>query len=158
MQMPNDIAKWLQNELTGLNHEDWGLVYLLTGNLGSIPLGTPARWQLGVDVIYRLLLCDMVSVDDLSGNIDQKTVLHTIQTSDPYADGAGYWHATLIWGTQHLSELIDSHLPPDSAPNSELVPSFIDALEQLFAENGVPWSDKPLLPIMLADTERSAPR
>ena len=30
------------------------------------------------------------------------------------------------------------------------VSSFIEALERIFAKNGVPWSDKPLLPIMPA--------
>ena len=37
MQMSDHIALWLQDELLGLDHEDYGLVYILSGNLASIP-------------------------------------------------------------------------------------------------------------------------
>jgi hypothetical protein len=47
-----------------------------------------------------------------------------------------------------LSQLIDAHLQPHRERDNELNPSFIEALEQIFAENDVPWSDKPLLPVM----------
>jgi hypothetical protein len=62
--------------------------------------------------------------------------------------GDGFWHATLVWGTDCLSQLIDAHLQPHRERDNELNPSFIEALEQIFAENDVPWSDKPLLPVM----------
>jgi hypothetical protein len=39
-----------------------------------------------------------------------------------------------------------------------LNPAFIEAMEQILAENGVPWSDKPLLPIAPAGAETPAPR
>src|SRR5271154_5202004 len=103
MQMPNNIALWLQNTLLGLDKEDWGLGYMLDGNLAAVPPDTPARWQFGVDLIYRSLVCDLVAVDDLGATSDQASFLHTIRTSNPYGlNGAGFWHATLVWGTARL--------------------------------------------------------
>jgi hypothetical protein len=53
-----------------------------------------------------------------------------------------------ISGTDRLSKLVEAHFPPPDQRDDKLNPPFIEALEQIFAENGVPWSDKPLLPIM----------
>lgn len=156
MQMSEDIALWLQDELLGLDHEDYGLVYILSGNLASIPQDSEERWQLGVDVIYRALICGLVKVNDLGATSDQASFLHSIRTLNPYdRSGEGYWHATLIWGAERLTKLIEAYFLPPGARDNKLNPSFIEALERLFAENGVPWSDKPLLPIM--PTIASAP-
>lgn len=149
MQIPQDAAFWLQKHLLGLDHEDWGLVYMLHGNLASTPPDTPARWQLSVDLIYRGLVSDLLAVNDLGATSDQASFLRAIQTLDPGGDGAGFWHATLVWGTERLSKLIKAHFPPSGERSSKLNPAFIEALEAIFAENGVSWSDKPLLPITL---------
>lgn len=150
MQIPGDTALWLQKHLLGLDHEDWGLVYMLYGNLASTPPDTPARWQLSVDLIYRGLVSGLVAVNDLGATSDQASFLHAIRTLDPCGDGAGFWHATLVWGTEQLSKLIKAHFPSPDQRDDKLNPAFVEALEQIFAENGVPWSDKPLLPIMPA--------
>lgn len=128
---------------------------MLSGNLDSIPTGTVARWQLAVDTTYRLIQCDLIAVDDLSEAFDEQIFMQTIRTSSPYNDGAGYWHATLIWGTDRLSKLIDAHLSVD-APEEKPTHPLIDTVVQLFAENGVPWSDRPLLPIEPASAEAAA--
>ncbi len=148
MQIPQDTALWLQKHLLGIDHEDWGLVYMLYGNLASTPPDTPARWQLSVDLIYRGLVSGLVAVDDLGATSDQTSFLRAIRTLDPCGDGAGFWHATLVWGTERLSKLIKAHFPPSGERDGKLNPAFIEALEAIFADNGVPWSDKPLLPIM----------
>lgn len=148
MQMPQDTALWLQKHLLGLDHEDWGLVYMLYGNLASVPQDTPERWQVGVDMIYRALVSRLVAVNDLGATSDQASFLHAIRTLSPYNDGAGFWHATLIWGAPRLNKLIEAHFPPPDQRDRTLNLAFIEALEAIFAENGVPWSDKPLLPIM----------
>lgn len=151
MQMPNDVALWLQQTLLGLDKEDWGLGYMLDGNLDSVPPDKSERWQLGVDIIYRAVICDLVEVNDLGATSDQASFLRTIRTLNPYGrSGDGYWHATLVWGTERLSKLIDAYFPPRSERDDKLNPAFIGALEQMFAEKGVPWSDKPLLPVIPA--------
>jgi len=146
--IPTDTPLWLQEQLLGLYHEDWGLVYMASGNLASIPFDTPIRWQLGVDSIYRGLVCDLVKVKDYGATPDRASFLHSIRTLNPWGDGAAFWHATLIWDAPRLDKLIEAHFPAPDRHEDTLNPAFIEALEQIFAENGVPWSDKPLLPIM----------
>jgi hypothetical protein len=148
MQMPNDVALWLQKTLLGLDKEDWGLGYMLDGNVASAPPDTPERWQLGADMIYRTVVCNLVAVNDLGACPDKASFFQAIQTLDPHdVSGAGFWHATLVWGTERLSGLIEAYFPPRGERDSKLNPTFIAALEQIFDENGVPWSDKPLLPV-----------
>jgi hypothetical protein len=160
MRIPEDRALWLQKTLLGLDKEDWGLGYVMDGKLALAPVNTPERWQLGVDVIYRSLICDLIAVDDLGATSDRASFLRAIRTLDPCGDGAGYWHATLIWGTDRLSRLVERYFSPRGGRDGKLNPAFIEALEQIFAENAVAWSDKPLLPIMpapAADVTRSPP-
>ncbi len=76
MRIPTDTALWLQEQLLGLDHDDWGLVYILYGYLASVPDDTPERWQLGVDVIYRGLVCDLVKVKDYGATSDRASFLH----------------------------------------------------------------------------------
>lgn len=155
MMIPTDTALWLQEQMLGLYHEDWGLNYTLYGNLTSIPDDTPDRWQLGVDLIYRGLVCDLLKVKDYGATPDRASFLHAIRTLNPWGNGAGFWHATLVWDAPRLEKLIEAHFPSLDQHEGKLNPAFIEALEQIFAENGVPWSDKPLLPIL--PTTDSAP-
>src|SRR5271166_3364445 len=51
--------------------------------LVSIPFDTPVRWQLGVDLTYRGLICDLMEVNDFGATSDRASFLHTIRTLDP---------------------------------------------------------------------------
>ena len=148
MTIRTNTALWLQGQLLGLHNEDWALGYVLDGILTSPPPDTPARWQLGVDLIYRGLICDLVKVKDFGATSDRASFLHAIRTLNPWGDGAGFWHATIVWAAPRLEKLIEAHFQSPAQHEDKLNPAFIEALEQIFAENGVPWSDKPLLPIM----------
>jgi hypothetical protein len=63
----------------------------------------------------------------------------------------------IVWGAPRLDKLIEAHFPSPDQHEDKLNPAFIEALEQIFAENGVPWSDKPLLPIMSNAANSEAP-
>jgi hypothetical protein len=153
MPIPNDIAPWLQKQLLGLYNEDWPLGYVLDGVLASAPPNTPERWQLGVDLIYRGLVCDLVKIKDYGATPDRASFLHAIRTLSPWGDGAGFWHATLIWGAPTVDKLIEAYSPRPDQGDDKLNPAFIEALEAIFARNGVSWSHKPLLPVMPAGSE-----
>jgi hypothetical protein len=149
MQMSKDVGQWLQKTLLGLNHEDSGMIYFVLGKLDSPPLHTVARWQLGVDTVYRTVVCGLIDVNDYGAFPDKHSFFEGIRTLNPNdSNGDGLWHATLVWGTERLSSLIDAFFPHGSTRDSNLNRFFIEALEKTFAENGVPWSEKPLLPIM----------
>lgn len=109
---------------------------------------------------YRTVTCGMVEVEVLAGFPNLPSFFHAIRTLGPndksgavssagkYAyTGSELWNAAQICGTKRLSKLIDAYFPLLGENRDTLNPAFIEALEQIFAENGVPWSDTPLLPI-----------
>ena len=51
-------------------------------------------------------------------------------------------------GEHEQVKLIEAHFLSPDQRDDKLNPAFIETQEQIFAENGVPWSDRPLLPIM----------
>ncbi len=131
----------------------------------SIPQYTGARWQLGVDTVYRAVTSDLVSVEDLAGFPDLASFFKAIRTLSPddksgarstdgeFAyTGPELWNVSQICGTERLHKLVGAYFPPTGEIRHILNPAFIEALEQIFAENGVPWSDKPLFPITPATT------
>jgi hypothetical protein len=149
--MSEDVGQWVQRTLTGLNKQDSGMIYFVLGNLDSPPLYSVGRWQLGVDTVYRTVVCDLVDVNDYGAFPDRQSFFEGIRTLNPNdSSGEGFWHATLVWGTERLSELVDSFFPPALPHDNKLNPAFIEALLQIFADNGVPWLGKPLLPVMPA--------
>ena len=54
MRIPKDIAHWLQETLLEYDGWQWGLVSFALGEIASVPAGSEARWQFGVDMIYRI--------------------------------------------------------------------------------------------------------
>ena len=160
MHIPNDVARWLQETLLGLDKEDWGLGYMVDGILNSVPPDTHARWQLGVDTIYRILTSDLIAVHKFVECHDKASFFHAIWTLSPYESSGGFlWNGTLIYGTDRLSDLIDVYFRGRGERNDKPNPAFTQALEQVFAENGVPWSDEPLLPVTPdAGVEAASPR
>jgi hypothetical protein len=171
MHIPNETALWLQGLLLGYNDECWGMAGLVLGKLDSISQYTRARWQLGVDTAYRGIKCDLFEVEGLAGFPDLASFFDAIRTLGPddksgarsskgkfdYT-GPDLWNVSQICGTKRLAELVGTHFPSVGEIRRKLNPDFIGALEQIFVENGVPWSDRPLLPIKPASAEAPAPR
>jgi hypothetical protein len=171
MRIPDETALWLQNLLLGYSGECWSMADFVLGRLESVPQQTEARWQLGVDTVYRTLRSDLLQVEGLAGFPTLPTFFHAIQTLSPddksgarsssgefSYTGPELWNASQICGTKRLSELVNAHFPLVGEIRRTLNSTFIDAVERVFAENGVPWSEKPLLPIMPPPVEASAPR
>jgi hypothetical protein len=159
MRMPKDVALWLQETLLEYDGWQWGLVSFANGEIGYIPSDSEAQWQFGIDMIYRTLISDLLSVDVYMECHDRASLLNAIRTVSPFIDSGGFlWNGTQVSGTKRLSGLVEEHFPPPDQRKDALNPAFIEAVEQIFAENGVPWSDKPLLPIMPnpASSEASA--
>jgi hypothetical protein len=170
MRIPDETALWLQDLLLGYSGECWGMADFVLGKLDSVPQQTKARWQLGVDMVYRTVTCDLVQVEGLAGFPDLASFFHAIQILSPddksgarssngefVYTGPDLWNASQICGTKRLFELVNAHFPPVGEIRRTLNPAFIEALEAIFAENGVPWSDEPLLPIMPANSAAAAP-
>jgi hypothetical protein len=147
MKIPFDTALWVQRSLLGLDGEDWSVGYIID----RIPIVSNhdlGRWQLGVDLIYRTLTCELIGIDVFVECRDKTSFLQAIGTVSPYENSGGFlWNGTRIYGTDRLSKLITDYFSSTDELDDKLNPAFIEALEQIFAENSVPWSEKPLLPI-----------
>lgn len=151
MRIPSDIGLWLQETLLQYDGERAGMADFALGTINSIPAYTTSRWQLGVDTIYRALSCDLIGVKPFIGPYDEKSFLRAIRTLSPFdrqEESIALWNGTSIYGTERLSELCGHYFPATGGYDGTLNPPFVEALEQIYAENGVPWSDKPLLPIV----------
>ena len=102
-------------------------------------------------MIFRTIKCDLVTVHKFVGCHDEDSFFEAIRMLSPYGDTDGVlWNGTLIYGTEKLDTLIQSFFPNASDDGDKPNSAFIATIEAIFAENGVPWSDKPLLPIMPA--------
>jgi hypothetical protein len=172
MRIPDETALWLQDLLLGYSGECWGMFDFVSGKLESVPQHTEARWQLGVDTVYRTVVCDLVQVIGWAGFPDLASFLHAIRTLSPDDEsgarssngkfsytGPDLWNASQVCGTERLLELANAHFPPFGEIRYTLNPDFVEALARIFADNGVPWSEKPLVPIMpAANAGTPAPR
>ncbi len=171
MRIPDETALWLQTLLLGYSGECWSMVDFVLGKLDCIPQETESRWQLGIDTVYRTVTCDLVLVEGLAGFPDLPSFFHAIRNLGPNDKsgtrsstgeykytGPELWNASQICGTKRLLEIVGAHFPPIGEVRRALNPTFIKALEAIFAENGVPWSDKPLLPILRPGGEAHAER
>ncbi|MGC2787935.1 MAG: hypothetical protein WA397_29710 [Roseiarcus sp.] len=158
MTIPEDIAGWLQRHLTTLCEDDLSIGHFASGNIDSVPDGTLSRWQLSVDVIYRALTCKLIAVYKYIDCSNETSFFDVIRSRSPYGDpGAVLWNGTLIYGTEKLEALVRPFFSISSQGWEDVNPAFIEALEQTFAQNGVPWSDRPLLPIIPNATNSEAP-
>jgi hypothetical protein len=147
MQMPTEIALWIQEILLGLDGEEWGITYV-TCRMSAIGKDDLERWQYSVDFIYRMLICDLMDVHGFMECHDKPSLLDEIRKVSPFEDLGGFlWNGTQIHGTKRLDAMIRSYFPPPEQHDRKLNPAFVEALEAIFAENGVAWSDTPLLPI-----------
>jgi hypothetical protein len=148
MTLPDDIAQWLQESLLNLNVCDFSIAWFASGNIESVPDYTAARWQLSVDMLYRTIACDLILVHNFIECSDEASFLHAVRAFSPFdVEGIVLWNGTLVYASPRLDKLVGAHFSPDLERRDKLNPAFIEALEQIFAQNGVPWSDKPLLPV-----------
>lgn len=156
MTIPDDTAGWLQRHLSILCEDDLSIAHFASGNIDSVPDRTLSRWQLSVDMIYRALTCELIAVYKFIECSDVVSFLAAIRSRSPY-DGAAdvLWNGTLIYGTEKLETLARSFFDPLDRGRDGVNPAFIEALERTFAENGVSWSETPLLSVMPASV---APR
>ena len=67
----------------------WGLVSFAHGKIAFSPTDTEARWQLGVDVIYRTLTCELIGVNVYMECDEPASLLSAIRSVSPFVDSAG---------------------------------------------------------------------
>jgi hypothetical protein len=149
MNFPNSVARWLQSSLLELAEDDTTCGGLITGAIEGIPDDTLGRWQFGVDMIYRLVKCELAIIPYFQIRChDETSFFLAIRTLSPFDRSGGLlWNGTFLRGTDGLQKLMKRHFSsiPRYAPL--LNPPFVKELEEIFVLHNVPWSETPLLPI-----------
>jgi hypothetical protein len=141
------FAIWIQDVLGESLHDDIGAIEFVLGNRIPLSAGSNQRWQVAVDLLHRLLKCDLVRVSLLCVGQSRKNLLSTLQTHSPFTNAGGLeWNGPYFRGSARLRDLF-MRFPDADVRNGPADAGFVDALEAIFAENGVPWSDAPLLPV-----------
>lgn len=160
MMMPNRIQVLLQKVLSEMRIETYEPhIYMYGGSDNRYE-----SWQDAVEVIFRLLKSNLVefwpsnplvslgceNFEDyalaLSEN-DPYYLSHMVEINDEqYFRIFEHWSAPLLILTDVTKKLIDKYQIGYSEENLSL--PFIQEVEIAFVKNNVPWSDKPLFPIM----------
>ena len=155
MKIDKNTAAWLQTLLQGLIDGDLSIIDFTLGNIDGSQNYTYDRWQLGVDTIYRVITSNLVKINERASTYKSiPTIVEKIRTISPYVDNGGdFWNGRCYFdATDTFYDFLLKYFPKEEEGIPGLRPAFIEALEGIFERNGVPWSDAPLLPIMLDES------
>jgi hypothetical protein len=148
MTMGKNDALWLQKLFAMLNEDEWGAISLTQGTLSSIPDNTRERWQFGVDMYYRLRTSDLIAVSAICDIPNISSLQPALRDRNPFTnEGSVLWNGTQIFGTKLLNNVVETHFPQGGEYWTTLNPGFVEAIDTIFTQNGVPRLDSPLLPI-----------
>jgi hypothetical protein len=148
VDIPGDIEQWLQRQLRMMAGDDGSCAYFISGNIGSIADYTHDRWQFGVDMIYRCLKSNLILIHNFADCDDEASFFTSIRTLSPFkSEGGLLWNGTLLYGSEMLTTIVEKHFPPSQPYNPDINQAFGEELDEIFQQNGVPWSEIPLLPI-----------
>jgi len=111
------------------------------------------RWQLAVDTIHRLLASGLIyeahNEDELSV-ITQREYLayvNALAQKDPFAYPLNMeWMEWDLYATDRCKKLLNKY-GISTFYEGGLVEPFIEEVEALFTQHGVPWQDSPIIPI-----------
>jgi len=149
VKTPIHIEQWLQRQLRMMAIDDGSCAYFISGNITSINDYTRERWQFGVDMIYRCMRSKLILVHNFAGCHDEASFFDALRTLSPYTgEGGLLWNGTLLYGSDILVEIVEKFFPPSLPHSAEINDPFGKELDDIFQQNDVPWSEKPLLPIM----------
>jgi hypothetical protein len=162
MQIPSDIALWLQNALRDLIRDDWscGRMCLWRNMHQNFPgnFRDPiliSDWQTSVDSICRCFASGLIAMTKDSHYSNQSALLDDLQKYNPFdrRPPALSWYGTFIYGTDKLDVLVKQYFQDDDEYAATANHDFVNVIEKAFADAGLPWSGKPLLPISQAATK-----
>jgi hypothetical protein len=108
MKFPLDVAAWLQRNLVTMSIDDISAMGLSEANLNQTASGTADQWQFTVDMIYRCLVCGLISAGPTEKwlrSIHQPDVAgfaRTLADINPYdfSGDPGHWFETFFVDTE----------------------------------------------------------
>jgi hypothetical protein len=157
MYISLDVAKRLQwlLEVMVLGSDDLSPSWFvsaeaLTGNAAL------RNWQESVDIIYRLLSCNLLLVAGVASGEQIYLLGRALAEQNPFTMEPDFlserwkpwqlpWQGQLLYPSEHCKLLFAKHrIETYDAPLCE---ALIEDVEALFEQHGVAWSDVPLVPI-----------
>lgn len=136
--------------------------YVANGLIKFDEVGAQKQWQWAVDLIYRLLVCDLIRLwpDGYLSKAGKLTFNGPLDFCQALAQQNPYsfeetsqlpvpWIGPSIGMTDRLRELLKKHdmvwtKREDAWPLNE---AFIADIESIFEAHDVGWTDEPLIPI-----------
>ncbi len=152
MTIPSPRALILQSCLLAYDDCGWScaaMIQYTSDSNGSYP--TP-EWQNAVDNIYRCLMSGLLSIDNTSFFEKYGSLVEGLRKVSPFQSGNDkiLWIATFLSSTDKLHHLIQQHGSLSGFQKDIVNKAFVEDLERIFAEAGVPWSSEPLVPVIFA--------
>ena len=157
MRMPVDVAEGLQYDLVFY----FGVDDYTPMGFGRVGPGcTHDDWQWAVDWIYRLIKTDLLKLWP-EGMLDGKGELtfdgpldfaQELAKQDPSSfeestEKPVPWIGPHLCLTDKAKKIIEKHGMSDPLQDYGLNTAFIEEIEEMFEVAGVPWSERPLVPI-----------
>jgi len=152
MLMPLRNASILQSRLLAYDDVGGTCAYMIKYTTDDKGLYLHHEWQDAVDNIYRCVKSDLLLINNDNFFIKYDSLFEALRRNSPF-DSKGdqiLWNGTLLDRTDKLTRLVDKYIAVGIRWDV-VDTNFIEDLEDIFAEAGVPWSTEPLVPIIVAD-------
>ncbi len=157
MTVPNDISLKSQNTLRDLVRDDWtfsGMCFwrrdFLTYQNDPNDACLVLDWQLSVDFIYRCLISGLIEIINYERYADNAALVDDLRRCNPFdmQKGGLAWNGVFTYGTEQLEAIVKRFFKNDDEYASTVNREFIAAIGKAFEDAGVPWSNKPLIPVL----------
>ena len=154
MNIPYSVALELQYCVGSMALDCFNPFYYLNAFNGVLGCGVGydrVSWQMTVDVIHRLVKSKMVYYPwAQDGGEEYDRLIEALRIFDDKWATRAEWFDDLC-PTNLCLDLIERHDLTNGMgfDGYRLSGSFVDEIEGVFEKSGVPWSDKPLVPIVV---------
>jgi hypothetical protein len=91
-------------------------------------------------------------VDNTSFFAQYGSLIEGLRRVSPFQRGDDkiLWIATFLSGTDKLHQLIEKHGSLSGFDGNVVNTAFIQDVDRIFADAGLPWSSEPLVPVIVA--------
>src|ERR1700744_6398529 len=144
MAMPSPIAYWIIQRLIDVADSGRTISGFVTARIANVDDESRSRWQLDIDMIYRCLVCDLITIVGSTEYDGLAEFIHTLRLVSPFVDlGGGFWNGNFADPTDKLIALCKPWFAQFETDKAAADAALIAAIEVQFDKHQVPWSDSP---------------
>lgn len=150
MKMSKAWACELQSNLVAMVYEpdDLALIWFAGYPRDGDKEEEKQCWQEGMDLIYRMMKSKLLVRTFYKENDESHfpQLFGELSKINPYGDEPHIWLLEQLYTTGACKALVRKY-GIDRLLQEKITEEFIEEIEQLFEEAGVPWTKEPLIPI-----------